>query len=89
MSATTSATHAASLSVEARSGMGAIEELNKADDDGVDESATLQRAEGLRRAEIMTAAFSNAPHALTPGTSPRASCLFCLILSLTLLAVSL
>lgn len=31
------------------------------------DAAYLERAEGLRRAEMMTAAFSNAPHALTPG----------------------
>ena len=31
------------------------------------DAAFLERAEGLRRAEMMTAAFSNAPHALTPG----------------------
>ena len=52
------------------------------------DAAYSERAEGLRRAEMMTAAFSNAPHALTPGTPPRASCLF-LSFYLTLLAVRL
>ncbi len=92
MSATASATLGASPAVEAGSGMGAVEELNQVDDDGggsPHETATADRAEGLRRAEMMAAAFANAPHALTQGTSPRASCLFYLILSLTLLAVSL
>ena len=78
MFATTSATQAASPAVEAGSGMGAVEELSKADDEGAasaHETATADsaRAEGLRRAEMMAAAFANAPHALTAGTSPRAS----------------
>jgi len=80
MFATTSATQAASPAVEAGSGMGAVEELNTADDEGAasaqqHETATADsaRAEGLRRAEMLAAAFANAPHALTAGTSSRAS----------------
>jgi hypothetical protein len=94
LSAATFATHAASPAVEAGRGMGAVENLNKAEEEGAasaHETATADsaRAEGLRRAEMMAAAFASAPHALTPGTSPRASCLFYLSLSLTLSAVKL
>jgi hypothetical protein len=94
LSAATVATHAASPAVEAGRGMAAVEKLNKAEEEGAasaHETATADsaRAEGLRRAEMMAAAFASAPHALTPGTSSRAFCLFYLSLSLTQSAVSL